>query len=64
MDPARVEVLSKALIQSIADTAIRAKLDSTGMLTIGGTPKEFANFIKSEYAKWGEVIQKAGVKLE
>ena len=64
MDPARVEVLSKALIQSIADPAIRTKLDSTGMLTIGGTPKEFASFINSEYAKWGAVIQKAGVKLE
>ena len=64
MDPARVDVLSKALLHSIADPAIRAKLDSTGMLTIGGTPKEFASFIKSEYTKWGDVIQKAGVKLE
>jgi tripartite-type tricarboxylate transporter receptor subunit TctC len=64
MDPARVEVLSKALMQSIADPTIRAKLDSTGMLTIGGTPQEFAKFINTEYAKWGGVIQKAGVKLE
>ena len=64
MDPARVEVLSKALLQSVADPVIRAKLDSTGMLTIGGTPQEFAKFIDSEYSKWGAVIQKAGVKLE
>ena len=64
MDPTRVEVLSKALIQSISDPTIRAKLDSTGMLTLGGTPQEFARFIKTEYAKWGAVIEKAGVKLE
>ncbi|PHY07070.1 MAG: hypothetical protein CK528_06275 [Alcaligenaceae bacterium] len=64
MDPVRVQVLSQALKQSISDPSIRAKLDSTGMLTIGGSPKEFADFIETEYAKWGAVIQQAGVKLE
>jgi tripartite-type tricarboxylate transporter receptor subunit TctC len=64
MDPTRVEILSKALLKSIADPAIRAKLDATGMLTIGGTPQEFAKFIESEYSKWGTVVQKAGIKLE
>jgi tripartite-type tricarboxylate transporter receptor subunit TctC len=34
------------------------------MLTIGGSPQEFSEFIKTEYTKWGDVIQKAGVKLE
>jgi tripartite-type tricarboxylate transporter receptor subunit TctC len=64
MDPVRVEILSKALKQTVSDPAIRAKLDSTGMLTIGGSPQEFSDFIKTEYTKWGDVIQKAGVKLE
>jgi len=64
MDPVRVEILSKALKQTVSDPAIRAKLDSTGMLTIGGSPQEFSDFIRTEYTKWGDVIQKAGVKLE
>ena len=64
MDPVRVDILSKALLQAIADPVIRAKLDSTGMLTLGSTPKEFEAFIQSEYSKWGQVIQQSGVKLE
>ena len=28
------------------------------------TPEEFAAFIRSEHARWGEVIRNAGIKLE
>ncbi|HET9903211.1 MAG TPA: tripartite tricarboxylate transporter substrate-binding protein, partial [Xanthobacteraceae bacterium] len=30
----------------------------------GGTPEEFAALIKSELAKWGEVIRRAGIRLD
>jgi tripartite-type tricarboxylate transporter receptor subunit TctC len=31
---------------------------------VGGTPAEYAAFIKSEIAKWQKVIRNAGVKIE
>ena len=30
---------------------------------VGGTPEEFAAFIRAERAKWGKVIKQVGVKL-
>jgi tripartite-type tricarboxylate transporter receptor subunit TctC len=29
---------------------------------IGSTPEEYTAFIKSEQARWGEVVRKAGIK--
>jgi tripartite-type tricarboxylate transporter receptor subunit TctC len=30
----------------------------------GGTPEEFGALIASDSKKWGEVIERAGIKLE
>ena len=30
----------------------------------GGTPEEFAAFIKQESAKWADVVKRSGAKLE
>jgi tripartite-type tricarboxylate transporter receptor subunit TctC len=30
----------------------------------GGTPEEFAALIASDSKKWGEVIERAGIRLE
>ena len=30
----------------------------------GGTPEEFGEFIRTESAKWAQVIKSAGVKLD
>jgi len=30
----------------------------------GGTPEEFAALIASDSKKWGEVIERAGIKFE
>jgi tripartite-type tricarboxylate transporter receptor subunit TctC len=35
----------------------------TGNELAGGTPEEFADFIKKERAKWKEVVERAGAKL-
>lgn len=59
-----VNALSTALQKSLTDPVIKAKLDSTGMLIIGGTPQEFGSFINSEYEKWGSVIKEAGVSIQ
>ena len=31
---------------------------------VGGTPEEFAAFVKSETAKWADVVKKSGAKLD
>jgi tripartite-type tricarboxylate transporter receptor subunit TctC len=40
------------------------KLAEDGSTPLGGTPQQFADFMKSEYAKWGGVVREAGIKLD
>ena len=40
------------------------KLAATGTEPRTSTPEAFAAYLKSEIAKWGEVIRKAGVRAD
>ena len=40
------------------------QLANEGADPIGGTPKEFADYMKSELARWAEVIRTANIKVE
>ncbi len=40
------------------------KLEDEGSTPLGGTPQQFADFIKSENAKWGAAVRDAGIKLD
>jgi hypothetical protein len=31
---------------------------------VGSTPEYFAEFIKTEIAKWGKVVKQAGIRLD
>jgi tripartite-type tricarboxylate transporter receptor subunit TctC len=49
-------------ILKLAD--IRERISGLGAQPVGGTPREFADFIGSEIKKWQKVIRDAGVKAE
>jgi tripartite-type tricarboxylate transporter receptor subunit TctC len=40
------------------------KLNQQGALPVGDTPEDFAQYIKVEVAKWGQVVRNANIKLE
>ena len=44
--------------------AVRKQLETDSAEPIGSTPKEFADYIATEQARWKEVVQKAHVKAE
>ena len=46
-------------VLSMPDVA--ARLEEFGAEDAGGTSQAFAQFIESEYAKWGKVVKDAGV---
>jgi len=52
------------LNRAIASPAFKARFASIGDEPAGGTPEEFAALIASDSKKWGEVIQRAGIKFE
>jgi hypothetical protein len=39
-------------------------MQKQGAVIAGGTPKEFAHFMRTESDKWGKVVQTAGIKVE
>ena len=43
---------------------VRERLISQGLVPIGGSPEQLAARMKSDYAKWGKVIQDIGLKPE
>ena len=43
---------------------VKARLDTLGFVPIGNTPDEFAQVIKDETTRWGQVIRDAKLKVE
>jgi tripartite-type tricarboxylate transporter receptor subunit TctC len=52
-----IEKLNKAINEALKDPALLANFGKQGLDPLGGTPDEFAAFIKSENARWAAVIQ-------
>ena len=59
-----VATLNRALGDALADGAVKTSLADLGVDIIGGTPEEFAAYIKSEIPKWTAIIKASGAKLE
>lgn len=60
--PAIVERLSGIIGAALKDKAMRDDLFAKGVEPIGSTPREFQDFIAAEYARWGDVVRRAGIK--
>jgi tripartite-type tricarboxylate transporter receptor subunit TctC len=61
---ANIATLNAALNHVIASSTMKDKLALIGAEPAGGTPEQFGAFIRSEYAKWGEVVKRSGAKID
>jgi tripartite-type tricarboxylate transporter receptor subunit TctC len=43
---------------------VRDRLASEGGDALGGSPEQFASFLRAEHAKWGRVVKESGAKLD
>ncbi len=59
-----VDKLNAAVNKAIQSSAFKARFSAIGDEPAGGTPEEFAATIASDSKKWGDVIKRAGIKLE
>jgi tripartite-type tricarboxylate transporter receptor subunit TctC len=60
--PAIVEKLSAAANDALKAEAVRAALKAQGTDPVGGTAKEFADFIRADIEKWTAVLASPGGK--
>ena len=59
-----VAKLQKAVADSLQDEEVRKRFDDVGAKPVGSTPAQFADYLKKEDAKWGEVVRKGNIKLD
>jgi tripartite-type tricarboxylate transporter receptor subunit TctC len=62
--PAIIERINAAANKALASAAMQKQLADEGSTGIGGTAKQFADFIKSENVKWGAAVRDAHIKLD
>ena len=56
--------LHDMIVKSLGQPDVKDKLAAMAYAPIGNSPEECAAFFKAEMAKWGKVIQEAGLKAE
>jgi len=59
-----VEKLNGEVNKALKRPEVAKKLEDEGSTALGGTPQQFAEFIRAEHAKWGAAVREANIKLD
>ncbi|MDQ7957337.1 MAG: tripartite tricarboxylate transporter substrate binding protein [Pseudomonadota bacterium] len=59
-----VQAMNAAVNRALAAPTVTAAFEKGGIASLSGTPEQFAAFIRSEIAKYAEVIRKGNITLE
>jgi tripartite-type tricarboxylate transporter receptor subunit TctC len=59
-----VDRLYRDITATLKETAITDRMQAAGLEPIGDSPAEFAQYLKAEAAKWGQLVKTAGIKAE
>jgi tripartite-type tricarboxylate transporter receptor subunit TctC len=59
-----IDKLQAEVAKNLADPAIKAKADASGLYPATSTPAEFAAFIRKEAQRWSVVVKDSGMKYD
>ncbi len=59
-----IDKLQSETAKILNDAAIKARADAVGLYLSSSTPAEFADFIKTEAARWQPVVKKSGLHFD
>lgn len=62
--PDVVQKLNDALNRVLQMPDVRERLGTLTMESVGGTPAEFAEYVRAEVVKWGAVVKETGAKVD
>ncbi|KGD90522.1 hypothetical protein JL37_21545 [Achromobacter sp. RTa] len=57
-----IDRLTKALAAAARDPEVKRQLADLGLEPVGDTPEQFAQSIRTDLAKWTQVVKQAGIK--
>ncbi len=64
LPPHVVAKLNREVTSILADKGFAERFALLGIEPLGGTPAEFAAYIRAELAKWGKVVRESGARVE
>jgi tripartite-type tricarboxylate transporter receptor subunit TctC len=59
-----IDKWNTAIVKMAADPEIKKKLDTLGFVPVANSPDQFEDRIKSEAARWEQVIKAAGIRVD
>jgi tripartite-type tricarboxylate transporter receptor subunit TctC len=59
--PDIINILHDGVIKALADPGVKAKALNLGIDATGTTPQQMHDRLAADYAKWHDVIEKAGI---
>ena len=59
-----IAMINREVTKILGDAEVKAGFAAQGGEAVGGSPGEFAAFLKTEYDKWGRVVAAAGIRPE
>jgi len=59
-----LSVLNKEIVAAVQSAEVRGRFDDALVTPGTGTPEEFVAFLKSEAARWSELIKTVGIKVD
>lgn len=59
-----IDKLQGEVAKALADPAVKAKADASGLFPATSTPAEFAAFIRKEAERWSTVVKETGMKYD
>ena len=59
-----IDRLNKEVVAMLRDPKVKEKLLAQGAEPVGGTPEEFAAFVRKEHDRWAKIIAEAGITLQ
>ncbi|HKA44477.1 MAG TPA: tripartite tricarboxylate transporter substrate binding protein [Burkholderiales bacterium] len=60
--PGVVERLHKEVVKALADPDVKNRLAGLGAEPVGSSPREAADFVRSELARWAKIVKEAGIQ--
>ena len=59
-----VQKLNAGLVQALQSPYVKDRFAAVGVDAVSSSPEQYAALIKSEMAKWAQVVKKAGIRSE
>jgi tripartite-type tricarboxylate transporter receptor subunit TctC len=59
-----VQRLNTEMVKVLTSAEVKERFGRLGVDVVAGTPEQFSQFLKSEVARWGKVVQDANIKAD